>query len=373
MNHGENHANELYHAWLRKGQKAKYIAKVPIGKGKYRYFYDKAEYAAYLKGRRKRTEKQSKTVEKKGNRLFDFVSGMLNEKVTDIKQSAASNRKLIGGFYKKHIVGATKLLFPNRVSNEEIKDHKYIAKVQLADGSYRYFYDQSEYDAYLARKGYQDNEPDFMKDLPEIDGPMSFEEDSLEINEEFYADYMIGKYGLDDFDDGDYYTLNCMLCSSTYELRRRGYDVEAKPMTEELSHQIDLAAIEKYGEDATSLEVNTAYANMIFKDPVIKEVDLSGGGSSYDSLKANVEPNTRGNLMMVWNGGGAHSVAYECDSKGDLTIIDSQIITYLPSTAVMRESTSVNEYFESVSAAYVMRTDNLEFTEQGVDICAREN
>ena len=47
---------ELYHASKKKH---KYVAKVPIGNNKYRYFYDKEDYQAYLDSKNP-TKKENK-------------------------------------------------------------------------------------------------------------------------------------------------------------------------------------------------------------------------------------------------------------------------------------------------------------------------
>lgn len=106
---------------------------------------------------------------------------------------------------------------------------------------------------------------------------------------------------------------NCMLCTSTYDLRRRGYDVRAKKastgyFTEELLHWYPKAKINK----VTGLNGKGTPSRKAMIEKVKSELVKQGDGA-------------RGNLMIRWsNMGGGHSVAYEVQN-GKLKIIDSQI------------------------------------------------
>lgn len=371
-------SDELYHAWLRKGQKAKYIAKVPIGKGKYRYFYDKDEYNAYLKKKDTSAKKTSFFDLVKGtpSKLNGFFDEHFNDKISKITETAKDKAWPL-------ILKASKI-FPNTITSKIIEGHKYIAKVKLPDGSYRYFYDQEEYNAYLKREEYQANEPDYMKDLPEIDGPESFEDAMIEINEDYNTYY---EYGV-----------NCMLCSAVYELRRRGYDVEANPLPFDLKDSIYDEAFSKFGGEEKVMETLSSladagdedryyaylnriqeatdytYASRIYEDPKIIKVPDSAMSDLYSYAKNNLEPNSRGHMLIDWKFGGAHSLNYEVDSKGNIKLIDSQPVwEYGLADSIEVGEKEVNAYADCGTKIAFMRTDNLEFTEEGVDLCARNN
>lgn len=99
------------------------------------------------------------------------------------------------------------------------------------------------------------------------------------------------------------YTMNCVLCSTAYELRRRGYDVEAN--TTELG---------RYMEDPMS------YFNL-------RAVGAKFSTRSYDELKSKLqrEPEgARGNIISgVGNFDSRHSMVWE-KKNGDIIIRDCQ-------------------------------------------------
>lgn len=106
---------------------------------------------------------------------------------------------------------------------------------------------------------------------------------------------------------------NCMLCTATYDLRRRGYEVMAKK-----------ASYGYFDED-----VKAWY-------PKVKVVSIKGvnekGKPSTKSMMISLKNDlikqgdgARGNLMITWkNLRGGHSVAYEV-LNGQVKIVDAQI------------------------------------------------
>lgn len=106
---------------------------------------------------------------------------------------------------------------------------------------------------------------------------------------------------------------NCMLCTSAYDLRRRGYEVTAKKasygyLTEEIKAWYPNAKINtvngvnEKGKPSTKAMITT----------LTNELVKQGNGA-------------RGNLMIQWRGmRGGHSVAYEI-SNGKVQIVDAQI------------------------------------------------
>lgn len=100
---------------------------------------------------------------------------------------------------------------------------------------------------------------------------------------------------------------NCMLCTSTYELRRRGYEVQAKKASYGYSPN-DIKAWYPKAKIEKVSGTNTKDAAAKLKSTIVKQ----GEGA-------------RGNLMITWkNSFGGHSVAYEV-KQGKLRIIDTQV------------------------------------------------
>ena len=134
---------------------------------------------------------------------------------------------------------------------------------------------------------------------------------------------------------------NCMLCTATYDLRRRGYDVTAKKAL--------------YGYK--SEDINTWYPKAkIKKITGLNEEGKPSRSAMIKQLKEELVKQgdgARGNLMIKWaRMRGGHSVAYEI-SNGELRLIDAQVnrIHTKPEKLLYRSS-NVIEY---------ARLDNVDF------------
>jgi hypothetical protein len=126
---------------------------------------------------------------------------------------------------------------------------------------------------------------------------------------------------------------NCMLCTTAYDLRRRGYDVNA----ERISSGLQTTDVKRYYPDAEVRQVTgattTAELNQKTKEALISQ----GEGA-------------RGNLMVTWQGGaGGHSMAYEVHN-GEVKIYDGQ-------SGEVHETEEIIAYTTAVSYA---RLDNVE-------------
>lgn len=112
---------------------------------------------------------------------------------------------------------------------------------------------------------------------------------------------------------------NCMLCSTAYELRRRGYDVAANKVTvgyfhDEISDWFKGAkpkniAIEQESKWKQSLKAQNGLnkqASQAIKAALLKEPE-----------------GARGNLMVNWGAGGGHSVVWEIQN-GQVILRDCQ-------------------------------------------------
>lgn len=117
---------------------------------------------------------------------------------------------------------------------------------------------------------------------------MSIEEDCVRVNPEiksFFTDTATSH--------------NCALCTTAYDLRRRGFDVQAGyARTGKMDH--DIAKYYKGGK--------FKHAD---KSEVVKELEKQGSGA-------------RGHILVKWNGGGGHSMAYEV-KNGKAMIVDCQV------------------------------------------------
>ena len=131
---------------------------------------------------------------------------------------------------------------------------------------------------------------------------------------------------------------NCQRCVPTYDMRRRGYDVEAKP---------------KYLTDEISIRPQVVYKDPVIKhftqkpkESIIKEMDNWGDGA-------------RCQICVYWSGGGGHTFVAE-KRKGKVIFVDPQV-----------NDTNVAKYFDNIRVkdSYFYRIDNLDVTDYIKDCC----
>lgn len=378
-------------------KKHKYIARVLGKNNKYRYFYVQSEYEAYLAGVQKGkfssdykisdSERQdienTKKLEKQyGDQVYrsadeyevQIVKDSVTKSVLNILKKTASKFSKSGKTTKlsNNILdipsaslkkdgskeGKLKRVKSNKnkVTTKPLKGHKYIAKVKISDGTYRYFYDQDEYDAYLRKKEYQKNSPSFMDEFKKTPMTETSEEALAKINPHVdwsYSQYKYyndlpdeqvkklkdsGKVSQKTVGDTQAYDMNCMNCTTAYELRRRGYDVEA-------------------GAWRAS---NTQYASLENWYEGVKVKEVKKTNNLIKAIQSDNPPGSRGNLMVQWSNGGGHSMAYEVDSKGKVHILDPQ------TNSVVDE----DKLPDLISSAHYARTDNLKLKEGVLDTVA---
>ena len=328
----------------------KYIAKVRRPNGKYRYFYDEEEYAAFLSN----LENQDQSPEGFDilGLLSDFVLEPLDWFFNDVAIPTVQKgvdfvANLAGGFVSN--------LFSGKKEEKKHK-HKYIAKVELPNGKYRYFYDAGEYANYVLAKICQAIEPPFMKQFDKIGDDKLASTDPLdeslslvEINAENRNERNSDNYGDDQFG-------NCLSCTMAYELRKRGYDVVAA----------DRKKLGFFEDTATKRHAEGAFVGGEFE-----KIDYSDGGL-FEAIAKSSPPGSRGNLVVDWKDVNyGHSMAYEVDRDGTVRIIDAQTTdVYADSSEDGIQGSLVfsEESLESrISSARIMRTDNLQLTEDILD------
>lgn len=338
----------------------KYYTKIPIG-DEFRYFYSKEEYDAYL-GRQKKEE--TSPLKKVSNFLDRFRKTAVKEITSKTDAAKAFVEKTIN---KLKVEKVSKLssdkstTSKNSVETDEEweqrqeKEHKYLYKEKLSNGKTRYFYSEKEYQTYLKKQEYQKNEPSFMKgvketlDLRDNRSKTLLERDDMSAaNDKYYSkELALTK-------EGYRYTINCMLASNAYELRRRGYDVEAKPLPEGRGGY-EIKALNNWYEDPKIIKLNRGIK---FENQVTKKISFIG--QSFDTqsdidrvtkdILKNNPPGSRGNLCVGWKGlNSGHSMVYEVDSSNNITIRDAQV----------NKIFSLSDLAGKVDYMDAARTDNL--------------
>jgi hypothetical protein len=148
----------------------------------------------------------------------------------------------------------------------------------------------------------KNNKVDSLKELDRFDPKKeSFDSAVKKVNEAYkFADYTIVEMSIDgEMND---FTNNCPSATMAFELRRRGYDVEAGITGGVYAKDLQ----ELWGFDEKDLE---SIPPQEFED-LEREIRKMGVGA-------------RGFCMMNWSGGGGHICSFEVDKKG-IIFIDAQ-------------------------------------------------
>ena len=282
----------------------------------------------------------------------------------------------LGDFIRKDVISkAVKFVgdlfnkLKDKITNKNDAPDNYKHKVKMPNGTYKYFMNDDEYEDYLERLEYQKKEPSFMKKVKDISHNEAYTkwDDMEKVNETY-----------DPFDEST--STNCANCTAAYELRRRGYDVEAVANggTDDYNGNGDrvfdyfenATMFGIYG-DGTTIEHGEEFVRGVWNGGVDKkfltkyedQIDYMNKPQQYTAksiekgILAHNPPGSRGMIDVEWKSGGAHSIVYEVDKKGNVTIRDSQ--TY--------DAYSLDELAHSVNKVRISRTDNLRLKENILD------
>lgn len=328
-------------------KKHKYIARVKVkrisGKTKWRYFYDMDEYKAYLEGLKDKTgdalkdlydgsfvEKlfsKSKTsldsMKKSVETGKEWVSNLFSKaKKKDSsmddyfrKQSEARKKREAEAAAKKKAEEAKKAARRQAAEEEAKKD---IARTKKAKAKKKSLSEK------LADLVNSKSEEEICKDLKKKTKTMTKSEDQTAVNP--YYDTEVTAF-----------SRNCIHCSATYELRRRGYDVEAVGDNngETLGEVRSWYRGEKVKNKTDYFGKETVAAKEIEK-----EILKNGNGS-------------RGQYIVEWSAGSAHSMIWEVENN-QVVIRDCQT----------NEIHTVEEITERTKSTTYFRTDNLSLEDE---------
>ena len=148
---------------------------------------------------------------------------------------------------------------------------------------------------------------------------------------------------------------NCVLCTMTMEMRRRGYDVTANK-----------AGVGYFDHELTRFFKNYKMENMGSTKSIASNLgyDRKFAKSIVEKIERTQPEGSRGNLSVAWGGamgGGGHSMFYEI-KNGKMTIFDGQTgKIYSNPTKILQMCTNVD----------IGRLDNLQFDTKGIKECCR--
>lgn len=151
------------------------------------------------------------------------------------------------------------------------------------------------------------------------------------------------------YSKGGVYKNNCISCALAYDMRRRGYDVEAMPIdtTSAVNGSLPVQLGFYKGEKLEAFEVpsDDEAAMKWFSDRILKY----GDGS-------------RGLLRIRWKNGDGHAAIWEV--SGDTVVIrDPQNNTVV----------DLSDYLRRAKTFYYFRTDNLELTDKVTEFVRNRN
>ena len=143
------------------------------------------------------------------------------------------------------------------------------------------------------------------------------------------------------------YSYNCTFCTAAYDMRKRGYDVEANPISMPEAYTLD--SICSWYKDAKPVHERS------IKDRAVSAISTSEYSENRakildNSLMSNGE-GARGHLCLEWTNGGGHDIVWEVEN-GKVVYRDCQNNTIV----------NINEYLGYSSNYNYVRTDNLEMT-----------
>lgn len=172
--------------------------------------------------------------------------------------------------------------------------------------------------------------------LPVKKSPSTYDEDMEVIN----PGYSTNK-------DNEY-NQNCALCSLTYELRMRGYDVEAKEEVKVFGKPTGLSnfAITNCYKDTNVFDYTSS-------EKISKKYNCSSDmGEQLNALEKELLQHgdgARGELGVYWTVGGGHSVVWQVE-KGEVVVRDCQTNTKY----------KLEDYSGHIKRFEYLRTDTLE-------------
>lgn len=309
----------------------KYIAKVPFKKG-FRYFYTKDDYNAYLNSNKVLEQMPAVTPQPIAKiTLTEKVHNFLDAKKAPESTNIQGNLLDKGKSILKDLSDAVDKK-REELEAERQKKREEEARKQAEE-------ERKKQEEEAQNKSDEADRQSVMNEIFNTlyDKKSDPDETSDEDREEVNPSYSLGLYE---------YTNNCAYCTATWDMRRRGYDVEANPVSEITINTTE--EICSWYDPAPSLVSSDKYADTIERDEegyinnlrqvekdITKDILAQGDGA-------------RGTFLLSWVGGSGHSVGYEVRGN-KVVLVDSQT----------NQTIKMSEYLQYAESFEYFRMDNL--------------
>lgn len=157
---------------------------------------------------------------------------------------------------------------------------------------------------------------------------------------------------------------NCMLCTTAYEMRRRGYDVQAGLASKGYT---TYDALKWFPGSKVEHAYRPATNKKDFVKQTLKLMVNAGGKEKYNKLSDSLLKHgdgARGNLMVLWGEGGGHSVVWE-NQNGGFVLRDCQ------TNKVYSSRRRIEYLLSNTISAEIIRTDNVDFDLNRIKECVK--
>ena len=142
------------------------------------------------------------------------------------------------------------------------------------------------------------------------------------------------------------WTNNCSYCTAAYDLRQRGYDVEAG-MVDDLDGEFTAEILSWYNNpklvSMEEIKINQGLRYYNSKETEAKAIE--------NELKSYGD-GARGHFLITWEQGGGHDVIWEVEND-EVVIRDCQ----------SNETLYIYDYYQYADRVDYFRSDNLEINE----------
>lgn len=342
--------DELYH-WGTKGkakEKHKYFAKIEKN-NKTRYFYSKSEWLAYLRNKGNTVENKIDTAKKNLAELpSKFVSGnrIKTDTSSNITKQVENGKKYLDNRLDESMNFV--LILPTKTvkkawefvkdafDKDNTKDTKTKDSTPVPTINPATFIPANDSDVSDANK--KEKVPEWAEGLNPITEEFSHDENQEAVNPNY------DPYNLE-------YSNNCAYCTAAYDLRERGYDVEAMPY-DPVTYDSTPYDIASWYENTDIMDWNITACQWV-SDPAI-DSNVSNKSTMWNHTESefsSMPDKSRGQFGVYWTEGGGHSMVWEKEN-GKVTIRDCQTNDKYS----YREF--VDAYGEYVDCTMVLRTDN---------------